>query len=205
VATAETIAASQPALPAIAQIGNPAGMMPSIPMSEPGTPAPGHPNTQDRLFVYLMATGGMAEADSGALASQKASSDAVRRFARQMVSDHSNANQQLAGLVQHSGIPLPPQPAPEQRAMRAQLDGLSGAQFDLAYLRGQLVDHQKTAQILAWEIDQGQEAQLQRFAAATLPVVLQHMAMVQQILAEQTGAAAQGLGPFNASTARADL
>ena len=39
----------------------------------------------------------------------------------------------------------------------------------------------------------GQDAQLQRFASATLPVVMQHLEMVQALLAEASGAAPQGL------------
>ena len=72
--------------------------------------------------------------------------------------------------------------------MRNQLASLDGAGFDDAYLRGQLVEHQKTAQLLQWEMSNGQQAPLQRFAASTLPTVLDHVGHVQQLLAELTGA-----------------
>jgi len=50
-----------------AQIGNPAGMAPATPQSEPGQPAPGHHDTRDRLSGHLMAAGAMAEVDAARL------------------------------------------------------------------------------------------------------------------------------------------
>jgi len=181
------------AAPVAAQLGNPAGMSPSTPLAAPGIPAPNQPNNQDRLFVYLAAAGGMAEVDAGKMADAKARSDAVKEFARRMVQDHHKANTQLTPLANADRIALPRDLDPDHKAMRAELEKLSGPQFDLAYLRGQLVDHQKTAQILQWEINSGQDAQLQQFAKDTLPVVLQHLEMVQGLIAQHTGAGPQGL------------
>ena len=44
------------------------------------------------------------------------------------------------------------------------------------YVRGQVVEHQKTVQLLEWEMGSGQQGPLQRFAASTLPKVLDHLA-----------------------------
>jgi putative membrane protein len=174
--------------PAFAQFGNPAGMMPGVPQSEPGTPAPGQTNVQDRLFIHLMATGGMAEIDAAKMADAKAGNGPVRDFARRMLQDHGPAHEQLAGLARQSQVPLPQRLDPDHAAVRAQLDGLSGAAFERAYLQNQLIHHQKTVQILEWEIGQGQEAGLQHYAAATLPVVMQHLQLVQALIAQTTGA-----------------
>jgi hypothetical protein len=43
-------------------------------------------------------------------------------------------------------------------------------------------DHQRTAQLLEYEIGSGENAALQTFAVETLPVVLQHLAMVQDLM-----------------------
>jgi len=48
---------------------------------------------------------------------------------------------------------------------------------------------QKTAQLREWEIDQGEDAVLQRFAAETLPNVAHHLELAQRAHAELTGAA----------------
>ena len=174
---------------AAAQNGNPAAM-------EPATP-PHHPNTQDRLFVQLVGAGGRAEVSMAKLAESRARSSRVKDFARAMLRDHSKANERLSDVAENR-VPVPDAPQPEHRARQAQLARLSGAQFDRAYMRAQLVDHQKTIQLLQWEISGGQNAQLRGFASETLPVVLHHLEMAQAILAELTSTAPQGLAASSA-------
>jgi putative membrane protein len=181
------------ALPACAQIGNPAGMDPGTPVTAPGKPAPHYTNPQDRLFVHLAATGGMAEVQTAKLAQSRAQSDAVKGFAERMAKEHAKANSRLHGLAKKAAVPLPQDVDPDHKADRAELEQLSGRDFDIAYLRKQVVDHQKTAQILLWEMSQGQDAQLQHFAGETLPVVLEHLEHAQAVLQSLTGAATREL------------
>ena len=178
-----------------AQIGNPAGVEPGTPQSAPGVPAPHHPNTQDRLFARLAAAGGMAEVDLGKVAEQKAASGEVKEFARQIVQDHSKANTQLAALAKEANIPLPNELDAEHKVMRAELETLSGAAFDLAYMRGQVTDHQKTVLLMQWEVAFGQDGDLQRFAAQNLPTILQHLQMAQNVMVQVAGQAPQGAAP----------
>lgn len=179
--------------PVAAQIGNPAGMTATTPETAPGTPAPHQLNAQDRLFFHLAATGGMAEVTAARAAERKATHAAVKEFARRMAQDHAQANEQLAPLAKAASVPLPQALDPDHRAQSAELDRLTGAPFDLAYMQQQLVEHQKTATILEWEISNGQDASLQRYAMENLPIVLEHLEMAQTIVAELTGAGPQGL------------
>jgi putative membrane protein len=175
------------ASPARAQIGNPAGMAPLTPQAAPGVPAPDQLNQPDRLFIRQAAIGGMAEVELGKLAEEKGQDSAVKDFARRMVEDHAKANERLSALAKQAGITPPPQLDQEHRAMQEHLGGLSGAAYDRAYIQGQLRAHQKTAQLLEWEIGSGQDEQLKSFAAETLPVVLRHLRTAQGIAAELTG------------------
>jgi putative membrane protein len=172
------------ALPAVAQIGNPAGVTPGTPQAAPGVPAPHTTNVQDRLFMRLMAAGGAAEVDFGRLAQGKAQSQAVKDFAARMVQDHSESNSKLEQLASQANVPLPRDFDPEHKSMRAELESAAGRPFDLAYMQGQVIDHQKATILLQYVIGQGQDAELQRFAAATLPVVLAHLEMAKAVLAE---------------------
>lgn len=179
-------------LPSFAQQGNPAGATP-LSMAPASAPAP---NPQDRLFVLLAGQGGLAEVELAKLAESKGQSPAVKRFARRMLEDHSQANSKLATAARESGLEPPAKPSQEHEGMRSQLASLDGAAFDHAYVRGQVVEHQKTAQLLQWEMGNGQQAPLQRFAAGALPTVLDHLGHVNQLLAELTGAPARaGDGP----------
>jgi putative membrane protein len=180
--------------PALSQTGtgNPATMAPGTPQSAPGTPAPNQPNENDRLFVYVATIGGRAEVEFGQLAEQKGRAQAVKEFAHQMAADHGQANQQLAQLAQAANLPQPGDLDEEHKTMRAMLDKLSGAEFDLAYIRGQIADHQKTAQLLEWQIGSGRDPQLKGFASQILPVVLRHLQMATAI---QYQLAATASGP----------
>ncbi|WP_246672851.1 DUF4142 domain-containing protein, partial [Mesorhizobium sp. B3-1-1] len=54
-------------------------------------------------------------------------------------------------------------------------------EFDLAYISGQIVDHQKTVQLLEWEIGSGRDPDVQHFASDILPAVLEHLRMARDI------------------------
>jgi putative membrane protein len=179
------------AAPALAQTGagNPATMAPGTAQSAPGMPAPNQPNQNDRLFVYETSIGGAAEVEFGHLAEQKGRSQAVKDFSHQMVTDHGKANQELMQLAQAANIPQPGQLDEEHKAIQAQLEKLGGAEFDLAYIRGQIGDHQKTAQLFEWEIGSGQDPQLKAFASNVLPIVLRHLQMAENIEAQLTATA----------------
>lgn len=179
--------------PVGAQIGNPAGNAPGTPQMTPGVPAPHQPNQQDRLFVEQASTGGMAEVELGKLAERKSQDPAVKGFAQRMIQDHTKANNQLISLAKQAGTPLGSSLDAEHEGVRATLEKLDGHQFDVAYVDGQVQDHQKTAQLLEWEIGSGQDMALKRFASETLPTVLQHLQMAQDLRAQLAAGGAQGI------------
>lgn len=183
-AAAFAIALTLLPIAASAQIGNPGFMAPNTRFAAPGVPAQNQPNTADTLFAQLAAAGGMAEVNFAELATDRAQASNVGDFAQLMIDDHSAASDTLADLATQSNIELPEELDPAHAAMREQLADLDAGAFDLAYMRGQVVDHQKTATLLMWEIDSGQDAALQQFAAQTLPTVLGHLRMARAIVEE---------------------
>jgi putative membrane protein len=183
-------AAATPSLAQQPGTGNPATMAPGTPQSAPGMPAPHEPNQNDRLFAHEATIGGSAEVQFGQLAEQKGRSQAVKDFGREMVADHSKANQQLAQAAQAANIPRPREFDEEHKAMLRQLEQLNGADFDLAYIQGQIGDHQKTAQLFEWEVGVGQDPQLKGFASQMLPIVLRHLEMARAVEYQLTATAA---------------
>jgi putative membrane protein len=132
---------------------------PFWPRSETRPAWPGHPdggagtagahqtNYQDRLFAQLAAAGGAAEVEFGKLAKRSGNST-VTAFAGRMVEDHSAANTRLKSLAEANKIPLPEWLDEEHEWQRAELEKLDGVKFDIAYISGQITDHQKTVQLL---------------------------------------------------------
>jgi len=140
----------------------------------------GGSNTQDELFVRQAAIGGRAEVELGKIAQKKASTDSVRQFARHMVDAHSKNSQQLM----RAGKGLNPEPPkdldPEHLRIRDELNQKSGRDFDVAYIASQLTDHQRTANLLQWQISSGQNEALKKYSIETLPVVMEHLEMAKE-------------------------
>lgn len=172
------------ALPAMAQIGNPGNLDPATPTLEDGTPDPDHTNSHDILSAQLLMEGGMAEVALGKLVVERSHRPEVRDFADMMIQDHEKANAQLQTLAEASGIPLPDGLNAEHQAMLDKLEGLSGDDFDLTYVEGQITDHQKTVQLLSGEVDSGQNTPLQAAAAGLLPIVQGHLRRAEALHAE---------------------
>lgn len=64
--------------------------------------------------------------------------------------------------------------------MLACIESRAGKDFDIAYLGSMIQDHQRTANLLQWEISNGQNESLKKYAADTLPDVMEHLEMAKQ-------------------------
>lgn len=137
--------------------------------------------TGDAKFIMEAAQGGMMEVELGRLASERASSDDVRRFGARMVEDHSKANDELKRLAAAKGVTLPAEMSAKERAEAARLARLTGAQFDREYVRMMLKDHKKDVAEFQRQSTKGRDADVRAFAARTLPVLQTHLSMIQEI------------------------
>ncbi|NOJ40042.1 DUF4142 domain-containing protein [Bradyrhizobium australiense] len=183
--------------PASPAPGNPGGMLPGTKQSASSVPAPRQTNPPDQAFIHSATVGGLAEVELGKLAAQKATGRAVKEFAQQMSRDHSAANDRLSTIVKAVGIAPPERLDEEHKAMQVRLQQSDGAQFDHSYIQGQIIEHQKTAQLLEYEIGSGENAELKDFASDLLPTVLGHLRMAQAIAAEMAQQAQAEVPPTN--------
>ncbi len=172
------------------QTGNPAVAAPDTPRTDVAQPPPDHPNTVDQIVARQLQIGGAAEVDLGKLAGSRASSQAVKDFAKRMVDDHTKANSKLESLAKANRADRPRGASsdPDVAAVRAQLEKLKGADFDAAYIGVQVGDHQKTAHLLEHEIGSGQDQKMKAYAQETLPTVMRHLEMARQIQSDLANA-----------------
>jgi putative membrane protein len=174
---------------AYAQFGNPGFANPATPGIETGKPSGDAANTTDIVYLQQASIGNQAEVEIGNLAGERASAASVKDFARRMVADHRKGADSLRNLARDKGTPLPRELDVDHDVVLGQLRQLNGADFDVAYIRAQIVDHQKTAQLLSYEIGGGQSDAVRRNAQESLPMVVEHLEMAKRIHAELTGAA----------------
>lgn len=88
----------------------------------------------DRTYLTAEAQGSMYEAQLSQLATAKASSPQVKQYAAMLVQDHTAYNSALQQLAQSQGVSLPAAMNDADSERLAQVQKLSGAEFDRAYV-----------------------------------------------------------------------
>jgi putative membrane protein len=139
----------------------------------------GQLSSHDYTFVCAAATGGNAEVALSQIAVSKASDSSVKDFAQRMVSDHTKANQELTGLAQQKGATLPDAEPKKVERETEKLQNLSGNDFDKAYMKKMLADHEKTVKMFQKESEKGDDADLKSWVTKTLPTLQEHLSMAQ--------------------------
>jgi putative membrane protein len=157
------------------------GAMNANSMSANSMSANGATPTDVNGFMTRAAEGGMAEIETGKLAVSKAQNAEVKQFAQQMIADHTRANNELKTLAGKKNVTLPTGLDPMHQAMAAKLSGLTGAEFDREYMRGQVEDHERTVALFQAQADNGADAEAKAMAAKTLPNLKMHLEMARKI------------------------
>lgn len=146
-----------------------------------GTPNAAPSRVDDKKFVKNAALGGLTEVELGKLAAEKASDQKVKDFGQKMVDDHTKANEELKQAASKSSIPVPESLDSKHQSRIDKLSKLSGADFDKAYLKDQLKDHQTDVQEFKDEAQNGTDPNVKTFASTALPVLQHHLEMVKDL------------------------
>lgn len=133
----------------------------------------------DKKFMMDAAQGGMAEVKLGELAEKNGASADVKAFGKKMVEDHSNANTELKAVAAKKNLTLPTDVNSEQKEMYDKLAKMSGADFDKAYVKGMVEDHEKDVADFKKQADSGNDSDAKAFAAKVLPVITGHLEMIK--------------------------
>jgi putative membrane protein len=135
----------------------------------------------DRQFASAAASGGQAEVALGQLAQQNGGSAQVRQFGQRMVTDHTEAYQELKQIAAKEKLQLPTRPDSSEQAVQQRLSKLKGAAFDSAYTQDMVKDHQQVIAAFQKEAQSGQDPDLKAYAQKTLPTLQEHLQMAESI------------------------
>jgi putative membrane protein len=138
----------------------------------------------DQDFVMKAAQGGLAEVAMGQVGSQKATHPDVKAFAVRMVSDHGQANGELTQLAMTKSLTLPTEPAEEHKLGLQHLNGLSGAEFDAAYMVHMVADHEKDVKEFEAASRNVQDPDLKAWATKKLPTLQEHLKLAKETQAK---------------------
>ncbi len=142
----------------------------------------------DTTFMEKAAIGGMAEAELGQLAVQKASNPDVRQFGQRMVDDHGKANGQLKQVVAEEHTRLPQALSAKDKAIKDALEKLSGDDFDRAYMKDMVQDHRQDVAEFERESKSAHDPAVKSFATQTLPTLRQHLKEAARIAPKEESA-----------------
>ena len=138
-------------------------------------------NSADRTFMSTAAEANLAEINTAKMVGQKSADPAVKDFANRMVTDHTQSSQSLASLAEVSAIKLPTEPGLMERNQKNELQKLSGAKLDDAYLRDELQGHKEAIAAFENEIENGQNQEVKNYAVKTLPTLQDHIRIAEDI------------------------
>jgi putative membrane protein len=130
--------------------------------------------------VKNAALGGLTEVTLSRAAASKSQDPKIRKFAAQMVQDHSKANDELTSLAASKGLQVPAALDAEHQAVVQKLSHESGAGFDAAYSQQMMADHEKTVALFQ-DATQSSDPDVAAFAKKTLPTLQQHERMADQL------------------------
>ena len=133
----------------------------------------------DKTFATEAAHGGLAEVQLGQLAEQKATSPQIKEFAKRMVTDHTQANEELMQLGKSENLSLPSQLDAKHKTEMDRLSAMSGNAFDAAYMQHMVQDHKQTVSEFQKQAQSGRDPALKSFAQKYLPIIQQHLQMAE--------------------------
>ncbi len=142
---------------------------------------------RQQKFINKVAQGNLAEIELGRLSEQKAESNEVKQFGRIMVTDHTRLNQELQDLAHQKGATFPSDIGKENKRIKTNLENLSGADFDKAYIQQMVADHNKDIALYRRQSQQGDDEDLKNWAAKNLPILQEHLRLARSIQDNLTG------------------
>jgi putative membrane protein len=98
-----------------------------------------------------------------------------------MVDDHTKANSELKKAAADAGITLPTAADSEQKALADKLSKLSGPEFDKAYMKDMVKDHEKDVAAFEKAAKSEGEPAVKTFAEKTLPTLQDHLKMAKDV------------------------
>lgn len=145
--------------------------------------APGAQLTRaDSAFLKQAAENGHAEVEGSRLALQKSTNAEVKRFAQQMIDDHTKASRELAALASSKGLPVPADATLVQKGKLKVLEAREGASFDRHYAESMGVEaHKDTIRLFTRAAKEADDAEAKAFAARTLPTLQHHLQAAEQL------------------------
>jgi putative membrane protein len=138
-------------------------------------------------YVQKQARGDMFEIEAGKLAQQKAQSTDIRSFGQMMVEDHTLSKSNMQAAMKAGNVKATAPKTLDSRLNQAleQLKNTPSNQFDQAYYQSQVQGHREMLALNQGYSQSGDNAALKEFSQQAIPVIENHLGMLQQMAANE--------------------
>lgn len=138
----------------------------------------------DAEFVRKAAICGLIEVQSSEAALKRGLSPEEKKFAQQMIDDHTAVNKELAALAEKKGIAVPKALDKDSQAKIDKLAKVEEKDFAEEYMECQVKDHKEAVELFEDQSTDGKDPELRAFAAKHLPHLKHHLDLAKQLEAK---------------------
>ena len=135
----------------------------------------------DKKFLAMAAQSDQNEIALSKLAEQKATNPAVKAFAEKMVTEHTKMTASMKPFVDAWGLTTPTGPDADHQKELDKLSGLSGNDFDKAYMKDMVSDHTKALSEFTKEAKDTKDAKFRAVVVQGKPAVAAHKNMAYDL------------------------
>lgn len=136
----------------------------------------------DVAFLKDADHAGRTEIEASGMALEKASSDRIKTFAKQMSADHAKTGDELKALAEKKGVKLPGEPSLVQKGKIKVLSAMKGERFDRQYADDIGVKaHEDTVKLFQKASTEAKDPEVKAFATKTLPALEHHLSMAREL------------------------
>jgi putative membrane protein len=132
-------------------------------------------SSTERNFIMEAYKGGQMEVKMANMAMERAQSVRVKDFANMMVRDHTKANNELETILSRQNMMTEVEKENKDDNNMQDMNNKTGRDFDVAYMRMMVNDHNKTIDLFKNESNSGNDSDLKDFASKTLPTLRIHL------------------------------
>ena len=136
----------------------------------------------DAKFMMMAATSDMNEIAASQQAMSKSTNEEVKKLAQMMIEDHTKSSEELKPIAANKNVMLPNEPDSKHKSAMEKMSSMSGMEFDMAYVKMMVKDHEKAVSMFTKESNSGKDAEAKAFAAKTLPVLQMHLDMSRKMM-----------------------
>lgn len=132
--------------------------------------------TKADKFVEKASISGMFEIESSKIALERSTNAEVKAFAQQMIDDHTKADAGLKAAAKQANVEASLQKSLDEKHQKiiTKLKEVEADKFDKKYLDEQEDAHDDAVELFEDYAEKGDNADLKKFAADTLPTLKAH-------------------------------